>query len=68
MSQKEQLLQLINNMPDYKIGYVLAYVQGITADDDDDEFCNELYQHYLDSDDKNESFSLSDCKKEWGID
>lgn len=69
MSQKEQLLQLIDNMPDYKIGYVLAYVQGITADeDDDDEFCENLYQHYLNSDDKDESFSLADCKKEWGLD
>lgn len=69
MSQKEQLLQLIDNMPDYKIGYVLAYVQGITADeDDDDEFCENLYQHYLNSDNKDESFSLADCKKEWGLD
>lgn len=69
MSQKEQLLQLIDNMPDYKIGYVLAYVQGITADEDnDDEFCENLYQHYLNSDDKDESFSLADCKKEWGLD
>lgn len=28
MSEKEQLLQLIDNMPDYKIGYILAYVRG----------------------------------------
>ena len=69
MSQKEQLLQLIDNMPDYKIGYVLAYVQGITADeDDDDEFCENLYQHYLNSEDKDESFSFAECKKEWGLD
>lgn len=33
MSKKEQLLQLIDIMPDYKIDYVLAYVQGITAND-----------------------------------
>lgn len=25
MSEKEQLLQLIDNMPDYKIGYILAF-------------------------------------------
>nr|DAP79973.1 MAG TPA: putative DNA-binding domain protein [Caudoviricetes sp.] len=69
MSQKEQLLQLIDDMPEYKIGYVLAYVQGITADeDDDDEFCENLYQHYLNSEDKDESFSFDECKKEWGLD
>ncbi len=28
MSEKEQLLQLIEKVPDYKIGYVLAYVRG----------------------------------------
>ena len=43
MSDKEQLLQLIDKIPDYKIGYVLAYVQGITADEEaDDEFCEKL--------------------------
>jgi hypothetical protein len=28
MSEKEQLLQLIEKVPDYKIGCVLAYVRG----------------------------------------
>lgn len=31
MSEKEQLLQLIENVPDYKIGYVLAFVKGLLA-------------------------------------
>lgn len=31
MSEKEQLLQLIDNMPDYKIGYILAFVKGLLA-------------------------------------
>lgn len=34
MSEKEQLLQLIDNMPDYKIGYILAFVKGLLACDD----------------------------------
>lgn len=32
--KKEQLLQLIDNMPDYKIGYILAFVKGPLACDD----------------------------------
>lgn len=35
MSEKEQLLQLIEKVPDYKIGYVLAFVKGLLACDDD---------------------------------
>lgn len=69
MSEKEQLLQLIDNMPDYKIGYILAYAKGITAEEQaDDDFCEALYQDYMNSPDKDESYSLDDCKKEWGID
>jgi hypothetical protein len=34
MSEKEQLLQLIEKVPGYKIGYVLAFVKGILAYDD----------------------------------
>ena len=69
MSEKAQLLQLIDNIPDYKIGYILAYVKGITADEQaDDKFCEELYQDYMNSSDKDESYSLDDCKKEWVID
>lgn len=69
MSEKEQLLQLIDNIPDYKIGYILAYAKGITAEDQaDNAFCEELYQDYMNSSDKNESYSLDGCKKKWGID
>ena len=31
MSEKEQLLQLIEKVPNYKIGYVLAFVKGLLA-------------------------------------
>ncbi len=33
----------------------------------DDNFCEALYQDYMNSLDKNESYSLEDCKKEWGL-
>ena len=47
MSNREMCVQLLDAVPEYKIGYVLAYLQGLTAD---------------------ESYTLEECKKEWGID
>ena len=38
---------LINKIPDYKIGYVLAYVQGVAADEEaDDIFCQRMVENY----------------------
>ena len=31
MSDREKVIALLDSVPDYKMGYVLAYVQGITA-------------------------------------
>lgn len=28
MSEREQAIQLINEIPDYKMGYIVAYLQG----------------------------------------
>ena len=43
MSNKEKIVQLLDIVPDYKMGYVLAYVQGITADEEaDDIFCKKM--------------------------
>lgn len=42
MSEKEQLLQLIEKVPDYKIGYVLAFVNGLLACDDTKKVNNQL--------------------------
>ena len=48
MSNKEKIIELLDSVPDYKMGYVLAYVQGITADEEaDDLFCEKLYQVYI---------------------
>ncbi len=33
MSNKKRIIELLNSVSDYKIGYVLAYVQGIVSDD-----------------------------------
>ena len=37
MSNKERVIELLDSVPEYKIGYVLAYVQGIVADEETDD-------------------------------
>lgn len=35
MSEREKALQLLNSVPDYKLGYVVAYLQGVTVGEDE---------------------------------
>ena len=52
-------------------GYVLAYLQGITADEEaDDAFCERMIERYENDPDpeKNKTYSLEACKREWGLD
>ncbi len=68
MSNREKVIALLGSIPEYKIGYVLAYIQGLIADDDaDDAFCQQLYEHYQNDPEKDESFTLEECKREWGL-
>lgn len=47
MSNRERVIDLLRSVPDYKMGYVLAYVQGITADEEaDDAFCQRMVENY----------------------
>ncbi len=71
MSTREIIVNLLDQVPEYKIGYVLAYIQGITADEEaDDLFCEKMIQNYLNDpeEQKDEEYTLEECKKEWGID
>ncbi len=71
MSDREKVLSLLDSVPEYKMGYVLAYVQGITADEEADErFCQRLMEEYEQDPDpeKDQLFPLEECKKEWGLD
>lgn len=70
MSIKEQCVELLNSVPDFKLGYVLAYLQGLTADDAADEaFCQAMLEGYRNDPDpeKNKGFTLDECKREWGL-
>ncbi|MCH5299015.1 MAG: hypothetical protein J1E96_04550 [Ruminococcus sp.] len=69
MSNKELAIQLINQIPDYKIGYVLAYLQGLSADEAaDDEFCAKLLEDYQNSTDKGEFVSFEEAVKMCEVD
>ncbi len=70
MSEKELAAQLLDSVPEYKLRYVISYLQGLTADEAaDDEFCVRLYEDYLNDPDpdKDEEISLEDCMREWGL-
>ena len=71
MSDKERVISLLDQVPAYQMGYVLAYVQGITADEAaDDAFCERMLEDYRNDPDpdKDEEFAWEDCKKSWGLD
>ena len=70
MSNKDKVIALLDSVPEYKMGYLLAYVQGLTADEEaDDAYCEQLWQDYENDPDpdKDEGYSLAECKKEWGL-
>lgn len=70
MSNREQIIKLLDSIPDYKIGYVLAYVQGVTVDEEADNlFCERMVENYLADPESltDEGIPLEQCKKEWGI-
>lgn len=68
MSEKEKIVSLLDEVPEYKLGYILAYIQGITASEED-AYCGRIYEDYLqDPDpDKDAEYSLEECKREWGL-
>lgn len=70
MSNREKIMELLDHVPDYKTGYVLAYLQGITADEEaDDLFCQRMMENYENDPDpeKDKTYTLDECMKEWGM-
>lgn len=69
MSDKERAMQLLDSVPAYKMGYVIAYLQGITADDEaDDAFCESLIAEYEASEEKGDCVSIEELAEECGVD
>ena len=48
MSEREQAKQIIDSLPEYKIGNILLFLKGVQFDDDmeDDLYCEKLVQDY----------------------
>lgn len=71
MSIREQARALIDEIPEYKLSYVLAYMQGVMADDEaeDDAFCERMYQSYLNNPDpeKDDLVSEEEAARRLGI-
>lgn len=68
MSNKEMCIKLLEEVPEYKAGYILAYIQGIVADENaDDAFCDALYTEYLTDPDKGETMTEEELCRELGI-
>ena len=73
MSVREQLNQLTAALPDYKLAYVLAYVQGLIADEKaeeaDDDYCEQLLKDYQNDPDphKTDTIPLEQLAQELGV-
>ena len=68
MSSREMILSLLDNIPDSKLGYVIAYLQGLSAGEaSDDEFCEQLYNSYLNSTDKGDAVSFEKMAEMCGV-
>ena len=71
MSNRDKAKQVLDTLPDYKIGKILLILQGIQIDDEieDDIFCENLTERYLrdDSSDKNDSISLEEFAEQENV-
>lgn len=70
MSNKERIVELLDAIPDYKMSYILAYVQRVVADEEaDDLFCQRMMKNYENAPDEDkEGVPLEECLREWGLD
>ena len=71
LSEREKILQIINELPDYKMARLLEFLQRMQLDDDieDDLYCEWLVEQYLENNDpqKHETISLEEFAYREGI-
>ena len=72
MSEREQAKQIIDKLPEYKIGDLLLFLQGMQFDDEieDDLYCQKLYEDYLNNPDpdKHETITIEELAARENID
>ncbi len=71
MSEREQIAQIIDQLPEYKLSRLLVFLRGMQLDDDieDDLFCERLVVDYLadDTPEKHEMITLEEFAANEGI-
>lgn len=72
MSDREKVIAMLDSVPDCKIGYVLAYIQGIAVSSEydeaaDDAFCQALCEEYDADPDKGEAISIEEAARQLGV-
>lgn len=68
MSNRERVISMLDSVPDYKMGYVLAFIQGLIVDEEaDDAFCTKMYQDYMNDPDPHSHEIVPDdeARKMW---
>ena len=66
MSNKEKVINLVDKIADEKLNFVVAYLQDLSEEIEDDIFCEKLYQEYLNSPDKDEFVPIEEVLKGLG--
>ena len=71
MSEREQAKQIIDQLPEYKMGNLLLFLKGMQFDDniEDDLYCQKLYEDYLNDPDpeKDEGITIEELAAREGI-
>lgn len=71
MSNREIAIDLINQIPDYKMAYIVSFLKGFQMDDEieDELFCQRLVKEYEedDSPDKDEFYTIEEVGKMLGL-
>lgn len=72
MSERELAKQIIDQLPEYKVGNLLLFLRGMLFDDEmeDDLYCERLVEGYLNdtSPDKHDTITLEELAKREGVD
>ncbi len=74
MSSRDQVMQIIDRMPEYQIdgllGLLRVFVDHAPGEEADDEaFCLHMLEDYQNDPDpeKEKGYTLEACKREWGL-